>query len=452
MTTIRFLYSTETGNSEDVAYILYNEFKQKFISVQNEKLTFFLTDLKDYNYEEDLPNEENLIFVVSTTGDGNIPLTMKNFWNYLLRKSLPSNHLFNHSKQKFINYSVFGLGDNSYTNYNTTSKKLYVRLKQLGGIPLLTLGLGNDQDLYGYDTALDKWKILLEESMSKDSNLMKFYYKNQENYEDNKIFNIKQEDIYSIEYTIIEENSSDLKSNLSLYSEWLDPLVYKNSFEAEVEENFRLSHTNYEQDIRHLRFKLSKEMNYSPGDVIKVYYQNNEQLIDRACNLLNKKIVSSSSVLLEKDSILSINIKKNPIRLTRLSTSINKITIYQLFLLVLDIGSIPKKSFFSLLSNYATDNEEKEKLIEISSNLGTDIYYDYCVKAKRNYIEVLEEFRSVVLPIESLLEIVPLVAPRSYSIASSSINDPTRVSFVHINIFIFMFINFFFYSWNYALA
>jgi len=36
-----------------------------------------------------LPVEPLVIFIVATTGDGDPPTTMKNSWNFLLRKDLP---------------------------------------------------------------------------------------------------------------------------------------------------------------------------------------------------------------------------------------------------------------------------------------------------------------------------------------------------------------------------
>ena len=75
------------------------------------------------------------------------------------------------------------------------------------------------------------------------------------------------------------------------------------------------------------------------------------------------------------------------------------------------------------MAAFATIEEEKEKLLELSSGEGTDLYWDYCVRERRNYVEVLEDFRSVRPPLEKLLEHIPVVRPRLYSIASSPIEQ-----------------------------
>ena len=56
---------------------------------------------------------ELVIFVISTTGQGDIPGNATSFWKSLLRKKLPPTCL---SRLKF---SIFGLGDSSYQKYDS---------------------------------------------------------------------------------------------------------------------------------------------------------------------------------------------------------------------------------------------------------------------------------------------------------------------------------------------
>jgi sulfite reductase alpha subunit-like flavoprotein len=52
-----------------------------------------------------LPSEPALLFVASTTGQGEQPSNMRQLWKFLLRKSLPPNSLTS------VAAAVFGLGD-----------------------------------------------------------------------------------------------------------------------------------------------------------------------------------------------------------------------------------------------------------------------------------------------------------------------------------------------------
>ena len=68
-----------------------------------------------------LPDQHFIVFVCSTTGQGEEPDNMKNFWKFILRKDLPLESL---SKLRF---AVLGLGDSSYPKFNFAAKKLHKR-------------------------------------------------------------------------------------------------------------------------------------------------------------------------------------------------------------------------------------------------------------------------------------------------------------------------------------
>lgn len=50
--------------------------------------------MDDYDIQN-LIKESYVVFICSTTGQGDEPDNMKNFWKFLLRKNLPSNSLQN---------------------------------------------------------------------------------------------------------------------------------------------------------------------------------------------------------------------------------------------------------------------------------------------------------------------------------------------------------------------
>lgn len=66
----------------------------------------------------------------------------------------------------FCRYAVLGLGDSSYAKFNYAAKKLYRRLLQLGGKPLLHIGLADDQHDLGADAVVDPWILDLWSRLS----------------------------------------------------------------------------------------------------------------------------------------------------------------------------------------------------------------------------------------------------------------------------------------------
>jgi sulfite reductase alpha subunit-like flavoprotein len=65
-----------------------------------------------------LPSYSLVIFVVSTTGQGDFPLNGRAFWKSLLLKRLSADFLSG------VNYTQFGLGDSSYPKYALTASNL----------------------------------------------------------------------------------------------------------------------------------------------------------------------------------------------------------------------------------------------------------------------------------------------------------------------------------------
>ena len=112
-------------------------------------------------YEIDkLPAEGMAVFVAATTGDGeapdnmkvfgrsccfveissrHLPLRSQSFWRFILQRGLPPTAL------QSLKFSIFGLGDSGYAQFNATARKLQQRLLQLGAAEFCPRGLGDDQ-------------------------------------------------------------------------------------------------------------------------------------------------------------------------------------------------------------------------------------------------------------------------------------------------------------------
>lgn len=84
--------------------------------------------------------------------------------------------------------------------------------------------------------------------------------------------------------------------------------------------------------------------------------------------------------------------------------------------------------YFFAVSDACCHYLKREKLVELASPEGADLLYDYCIREKKTYVEVLLDFPSVCLSLDTLLHLIPRQRPRSYSIASSYLMHPDKVS------------------------
>ncbi|KAI1770243.1 riboflavin synthase domain-like protein [Hypoxylon cercidicola] len=137
------IYGSETGNSQDLAGNLERVVERLHFKT----LTCEMNDV-ELNI---LPRYPLTIFVISTTGQGEIPQNALKFWKSLLRKRLPPTCL------QSVNFTTFGLGDSSYSKYNWAARKLHKRLEQLGATEFYPRGEADERHEDGIDGTFLPW-------------------------------------------------------------------------------------------------------------------------------------------------------------------------------------------------------------------------------------------------------------------------------------------------------
>jgi len=84
---ILIVYGSQTGTAQDVAERIWRE--SQFYNFHGPVMC-----MDDYSVIN-LVYETLVVFVASTTGQGEEPENMKNFWKFLLKKNLPGDSLRN---------------------------------------------------------------------------------------------------------------------------------------------------------------------------------------------------------------------------------------------------------------------------------------------------------------------------------------------------------------------
>ncbi|GFQ75650.1 NADPH-dependent diflavin oxidoreductase 1 [Trichonephila clavata] len=373
---ILILFGTQTGNSEDVADRI-----GRYVTRMNGKAQ--VVSLSDYPVTN-LVNESIVIFVCSTTGNGEFPDNMKSFWKFMLRKGLPSNSLCH------IKFSVFGLGDSSYDKFNVVAKKLNKRLLQLGALELIPLTLGDDQHELGYDAALDPWLLKLKDVLKNICNLSDSYIPD----------NIPLPPRYTVKFC----------ENPSINSVSFEVCNRNDSFPlATLKKNQRVTPEDHFQSVHLLEFEIDQNVHYEPGDVAVVWPENPLEEVEDFLALLNVPL----------DTIFTLQPTDADVPLPKIS--VYPCTVRQCATTYFDIMSIPRRSFFEIFRHFSQDELEKEKLEEFTTAAGQEELYDYCNRPRRNILEVLKDFPHTTphVPFEYFFDMIPSIRPRSFSIASS---------------------------------
>lgn len=295
-------------------------------------------------------------------------------------------------------------------------RRLVSRLKQLGGNELLPLGLGDDQAIYGYLTALDGWIAALVNILRPQCDISGLL-------------------LPSLDAPQYRLQVSTIAADQSTASRWDDVKIpegyeYTTSspIRARVLSNSRVTSPSWNQNVFHLSLDLPREGPASPssppshiaGDVLLVYPSNPSDAVELALSLFCGRAESlAGEGALSGDSQVNFHRAAQGAGARRNRLEAVSCSLRELFSRVLDITAVPQRSFFEQLSLFAASEEEREKLLELSSSEGADLYYNYCLRERRGFIEVLSEFKSCTVPLERLPELIPPLRPRHYSIASS---------------------------------
>lgn len=369
------LFGSQTGTAEDVAERIGRECRKRTLRV-------LVTSMDDFPIHQ-LPNESMVIFVCSTTGQGEEPDNMKNSWRFFLRKSLAPDSLDG------VRFAVLGLGDSSYQRYNFVAKKLYRRLQQLGGHPLMDLGLADDQHDLGADFAVDAWMTTLRNHLGGSEPPQEFVLKPR--------------------YRVI---------TLDAGHETQGP-VSKNAFRATLASNKRLTPQEHFQDVRLVKFNVAQSGlgKHEPGDVLMVHPCNLQENVEEFFKLFH----------FDADTVFRLTSEDSDVTIPAFLAG--PVTLRHCVEKYFDLQAVPRRSFFEIMSHLAKDETEKEKLVELSSTSGQQDLFDYCNRPRRSVLEVLADFRHTRAEItfEYLFDLFTVIKPRAFSIASSRTVFPDEV-------------------------
>ncbi|BFI91015.1 assimilatory sulfite reductase (NADPH) flavoprotein subunit [Enterobacterales bacterium endosymbiont of Anomoneura mori] len=242
---ITIISSSQTGNAHYLSKKLYDELLKKEIKVK-------LFNVKDYKFRK-ISEENILIIITSTQGDGEPPEEAFAFYNYLHSKKIK--HLKN------IKYAIFGLGDKTYEKFCQTSKDFDKILFNLGAKRIIDRV---DSDIEFEKVASDWRKKIIK--------ILKI----------NKNININKKHLYS----------------------------KKNPFKAKIISKQKITGLYSNKNIQHIEIDLlNSKIKYNPGDALGIIHKNDPKLVDEILKLLNiecnKKIEFNNNFLTHKEILIN---------------------------------------------------------------------------------------------------------------------------------------------------
>ncbi|EEA28917.1 NAPDH-dependent diflavin reductase [Talaromyces marneffei ATCC 18224] len=405
------LYGSETGNSQEVA---------EELGRTAERL-HFVAHVKECNgvKADTLASHSLVIFVVSTTGQGDFPLNARGFWKTLLLKRLPATFLSG------VKYTQFGLGDSSYPKFNWAARKLRKRLSQLGAAEIYPCGEADEQHPEGLEGTFLPWATDLRKHLL-------------DQYPLPEGLQPIPDDVQLPPKWILEEASPEFvpstdpdQENQDLFlEEDTEPHLYRlepdrrpipDTFTATLTQNKRVTPQGHWQDVRHICLTTSETLPYSPGDMISITPKNFAVDVDEILKLMDWSDVADKPVSFTPGALLQDRPKDQlpapPIPYL-VNTESSPVTLRTLLTEYLDIRAIPRRSFFANIAHYTTDEQHKERLLEFTNPEFIDELWDYTTRPRRSILEVLHDFGTVKIPWQHAASVLPIIRGRQFSIAS----------------------------------
>ena len=479
---VTVLYGSETGNAEELAEEVGRLLERKVASgrrgredddeKKREKRVFRVSCVSSCEAFDVrlLPSLECVVFVTSTTGQGDPPRNLIKFWRFLRRKSLPPSSLHH------LKYAVFGLGDSTYPKFNVVARRLFMRLEALGGTPLVPLrdSLGDDQHPRGgYFHAFDLWYDKLVVELSRYANEINGGNTTSPSYDhddrdearvgndvelinnkDNKHFDgLEDQPKVVVEKVSPPQGRCTSKpfdiqyeSNLcyrilqSAFKGQPPPLQDRGvgaaagapatgapvpycrgrPFFAQLKSNpLALTSEDHFQDVRSVQLVLDESMRYQPGDALAVLPSQRRDLVDKllermGCHYDEWVRVKSG----RKGPNQHFQSAGTESEVEEAEESI--IHLGTLFNYCLDgTSASPRSYFFYVASHFASDDLEREKLKELGSREGRDDFYQYCTRERRSVLECFQDFPSLDMPLDWVVQLCPKLQARQFSISSS---------------------------------
>ncbi|XP_076435133.1 NADPH--cytochrome P450 reductase-like [Babylonia areolata] len=387
-------YGSQTGTAEEFATRLAKD-------AARYGLKAMVADPEENEMEElcNLKEVENnlAIFCLATYGEGDPTDNAQAFYEWLLDGT---------GDLEGVNFAVFALGNKTYEHFNAMGKYCDKRLEELGATRIFEMGLGDDDGNIEEDFVMWRerfWPVVCQQ------------------------FDVQAtgEDISTRQYSLTVHEGEDIPKKVftgevarvgSLSDQKL-PFDVKNPFLAPLTVNREL-HKGGDRSCMHIELDITDaKLRYDAGDHVGVYPINDPDLVER----IGKRLGVDLDTVFTLTNVDEEASKKHPFPCP--CTYRTALSHY------VDIQTPPRTHVLKELAEYAEVPEEKEQLIKMTqaNEEGKAQYLDWVVKDHRNILAILEDLPSLHPPLDHLLELMPRLQARLYSISSSSKVQPNTI-------------------------
>ncbi|KAI6235641.1 NADPH--cytochrome P450 reductase [Aphelenchoides besseyi] len=382
---VLILFGSQTGTAEELAGRLAKDlhrYGKKPLVMDPEEI-----DVEDLPKITEIENPL-LVLCVATYGEGDPTDNAQALFEFI-----------SNSDNDFtgLSYAVFGLGNKTYEHFNEVGKVFDRRLEELGAKRVFELGLGDDDANLEEDFM--RWREAFLPSLAETFG----WELSQQNGSERQ---------YKLE--ILEEPPANVFTGeygrIGAYERQRPPFDQKNPYLSTIVVNRELHLPGSDRSCRHIEFKIDNtRVRYEVGDHLGVFPTNDTTQVETIGSLLDIDLNTVFKLInLDPDSS-----KRHPFPCPCSYRTALKHYV--------DIVAPVKSHVLRAFAEFTSDEKEKEYLMLLStaSEEGMREYAHFIVKERRSVVDILQHFNTCRPPIELILELLPRLQARYYSISSS---------------------------------
>ncbi|KAH6895828.1 hypothetical protein B0T10DRAFT_558002 [Thelonectria olida] len=396
-------YGSQTGTAEDYASRLAKEGKSRF------GLETMVADLEEYDFDnlDAVPSDKVVMFVLATYGEGEPTDNAVDFYEFITGEDASFSE-GNDVALDNLHFVAFGLGNNTYEHYNSMVRNVNKALEKLGAHRIGEAGEGDDgagtmeEDFLAWKDPM--WAALADKFGLEEREAV---------YE--PTFAIVDRDTLtpeSVEVYLGEPNKLHLESNAK------GPFNAHNPFIAPISESRELF-TVKDRNCLHLEVDVSdSNLKYETGDHIAIWPTNPGEEVDRFLDILDLKD--------KQHSVVGVKALEPTAKVPfPTPTTYDAILRYHL-----EICAPLSRQFISTLAAFAPNDEAKAEMTRLGSD--KDYFHEKTGAHHYNISRFLESVSKgekwTNIPFSAIIEGITKLQPRYYSISSSSLVQPKKIS------------------------